>query len=421
MKSPHQFKPAVERLDDRIALASIPITLGPVAPSLSSISVTLPVPQAPPPAAPTDDAFENNDTRANATDLGQLTGTKNKTATSALTNLMMTDNADWFKFTMTQKGVAGCGVSIQFLNSQGNLNLRLYNGSGTLIAGSFGTGNTEAITLAGRPAGTYFVQVRGAFGAHNPNYTIAVKQAILTGGPTIPIPPPTVPPNVPPVPPPDPSGFNIALRFTGLSAAQQLVFQQAANRWGQVIIGDLPAAVFQGIAVDDLLIDATVIAIDGVGGVLAQAGPDVLRVDGAGLPIHGIMQFDSADLPLLEASGELFATVLHEMGHVLGFGTLWAQKGLLVGAGGVDPQYIGGQALIQYNRVFGTIASGVPLEDTGGPGTRDSHWRETVFGNELMTGFIGPGLVNPLSVVTVAAMADLGYAVDIAAADPFVP
>ena len=58
---------------------------------------------------------------------------------------------------------------------------------------------------------------------------------------------------------------------------------------------------------------------------------------------------------------------------------------------------------------------GTPL---AGPGTADSHWRETIFGNELMTGYLNSG-TNPLSAVTVGSLADLGYGVDLAAADTF--
>jgi hypothetical protein len=60
----------------------------------------------------------------------------------------------------------------------------------------------------------------------------------------------------------------------------------------------------------------------------------------------------------------------------------------------------------------------VPVENTGGSGTVDAHWRESVFGSELMTGFVDAG-VNPLSRVTVASMGDLGYAVNLADADPY--
>ncbi len=108
-------------------------------------------------------------------------------------------------------------------------------------------------------------------------------------------------------------------------------------------------------------------------------------------------------------------------GHVLGFGTIWEDKGLLAGAGTSDPTYTGAQGLLAYNQIFGTNVRGVPVENIGGPGTADSHWRETVFTNELMTGFAGPGTSLPISKVTVGQFADLGYTVNFAAADPFVP
>jgi hypothetical protein len=60
----------------------------------------------------------------------------------------------------------------------------------------------------------------------------------------------------------------------------------------------------------------------------------------------------------------------------------------------------------------------VPVENTGGPGTANAHWREAVLANELMTGFLDAGN-NPLSELTVRSLADLGYAVNPAAADPF--
>jgi Leishmanolysin len=61
----------------------------------------------------------------------------------------------------------------------------------------------------------------------------------------------------------------------------------------------------------------------------------------------------------------------------------------------------------------------VPVENSGGLGTADSHWRETVFRNELMSGFIAaPG--NPLSRMTAASLGDLGYQVDVDAGEPYV-
>ena len=172
---------------------------------------------------------------------------------------------------------------------------------------------------------------------------------------------------------------------------------------------DLPSTV------DDLLIDVSVQPIDGAGGILGQAGPTCLRA-GTFLPVAGQMIFDSADVANLLPDGTFATVVLHEMGHVLGFGTNWAATNSATGLGGTDPRYIGGRGVAEWSALGG--AGTVPLEDTGAPGTRDNHWRESVFGAELMTGYLNDG-VNPLSRLSVASLADLGYQVDVTQADAY--
>jgi hypothetical protein len=138
------------------------------------------------------------------------------------------------------------------------------------------------------------------------------------------------------------------------------------------------------------------------------------------------MNFDEADLESIEADGLLSTVILHEMGHVLGFGTIWSEPGIAlladpVFSGGTDPHFIGTQAIAAFNAVGGTGYAGgakVPVEDIGDVGTADAHWRESVFGNELMTGFVNAGQ-NPLSRVTVASLADLGYSVNLAGSDSY--
>ncbi len=343
----------------------------------------------------TDDAFEDNDTLSTAYNLGT------PTATQTTNNLVMADAADWYRFTTSATGTSSNTVSIAFQNSQGNLQLALYNSSGGLISSSLGTGNSESVSLNGLAAGTYYVDVFGNAGATNPNYSLTIT-------------PPTV------VTPPSGGGFQITLQMSGLTAAEQTIFQQAADRWSQVITGDLPNATYHGQTVDDLLIDASAPTIDGVGGILGQSGPDAFR-SGSLLPIHGVMEFDAADMASMVSSGLLYSVVLHEMGHILGIGTLWEDMGLLSGAGTSNPIFTGANATAQYNQIFGTNARGVPVEATGGSGTADSHWRETVFTNELMTGWAGPGTNLPLSRVTIGSLADLGYTVNYAAADPYTP
>jgi hypothetical protein len=216
-------------------------------------------------------------------------------------------------------------------------------------------------------------------------------------------------------------GFQIQVRFgSGLTAAQQNVFRQAAARWQRIIIGDLPNATYRGQVVDDVLIDASGPSIDGPGQILGQAGPDAFR-PGSSLPIHGVMEFDRDDLASLERQGQLVDVIVHEMGHVLGVGTIWSRRGLLRGAGTSNPRFVGPRATAEYNRIFRRSETGVPVENQGGPGTRDGHWRENILGTELMTGYLNQGVRNPLSRITAASMADLGYQVNMNAADTYTP
>ncbi len=213
--------------------------------------------------------------------------------------------------------------------------------------------------------------------------------------------------------------FVIDVRFRGgLTSAQQAAFETASRRWSQVIVADLPAVVVGGETIDDLVIDADGLAIDGRGGILGQAGPTQLR-PGSFLPAAGVMSFDSADLATMEADGSLVSVIVHEMGHVLGFGAIWDQLGLRQGAGTANPTFTGAAAMREFAALGGAASTrAVPLANVGGPGTRDAHWRESVFGSELMTGFLNEGR-NPLSRLTIAALEDMGYEVDLAAADAF--
>ena len=127
------------------------------------------------------------------------------------------------------------------------------------------------------------------------------------------------------------SAFSITLQLSGLTASQQTIFRQAAYRWSQIITGDLPNVSFNGITVDDVLIAASASYIDGAGDILGEAGPDRFR-SGTLLPYHGTMHFDSADMAWMESRGTLYYTVLHEIGHVLGIGTIWEWRGPLVGS-----------------------------------------------------------------------------------------
>ncbi len=247
------------------------------------------------------------------------------------------------------------------------------------------------------------------------------------------------------------AGFQVEVRTSpgsSLTAAQRDAVDSAVARWTELITGDIPetrlslAAGSCGGAstpaldevVDDLVIYLEFEPIDGAGQTLGSAGPCIVR--STGLPVLGGMRFDTDDLETLESLGLLDDVILHEMGHVLGFGTLWD---LSFGATVVfdflrdptsttgeilDTHFDGPFAIAAFDDVSDpdyTAGAKVPVENDNeefGAGSLNGHWREGIFTNELMSPRIDFG-GNPLSRVTVESLRDLGYAVNAGAADPY--
>jgi len=234
------------------------------------------------------------------------------------------------------------------------------------------------------------------------------------------------------------AGYAITLCLTTtMTASQRAAFETAAARWAGIITADLSddagsvpggscgaTSPSMDMDYDDLLIFAGVEDIDGPGAILGSAGPCYVRGGARGLPIIGVMRFDAADMLNLEANSLLVPVIMHEMGHVVGIGSMWSSFGLLqnpsTNSTTLDTYFSGTNAIAAFDAVGGTayVGAKVPVENTGGAGTMNSHWRETTLKNELMTGYINNGS-NPLSLVTVRSLQDLGYSVNTAAADPY--
>jgi hypothetical protein len=213
------------------------------------------------------------------------------------------------------------------------------------------------------------------------------------------------------------AAFSINLTFTGgLTPSQQAVFSTAKSTWESLITGYQPSISLTGIN-----ISAAGVAIDGVNGILGSAGPDTAVFQGGfWLADTGSMEFDSADLASLEASGALNAVILHEMGHVLGIGTLWNLNNIYTNGTG---QYTGANGLAAYRTEYNQPGVGfVPVELGGGAGTANGHWDEVNGGNantgivdqygrdrrfELMTGWLNSP--SYISNTTVMSLRDMGF------------
>ena len=225
------------------------------------------------------------------------------------------------------------------------------------------------------------------------------------------------------------ASFDIDVVFVGgaaVSAAQRAAIEAAAARWERVIAGgignvgfaDSPvrandcAAGQPAIAdtVDDLRIYVRVDPLDGPGGALASARPCVLR-GLSWLPAVSAIRLDADDLNRMTAQG-LERVMLHEIGHALGFmPETWSPLDLYRNA--PEAHFIGRLATAAFDAAGGSAYVGpkVPLDASV------AHWPKSLFGAELMT----PGIasVTVLSAITAQAMADIGYAVDVAQADAF--
>ncbi|MCV2888457.1 pre-peptidase C-terminal domain-containing protein [Ruegeria aquimaris] len=336
---------------------------------------------------PADDFSETTATAGRVTVGGSSTG-----------NIETIGDNDWFSvtlnagqtYTIDLEGTATGGGTLADPYIRG-----IFNASGAAIPGAFnddgGTGRNAQLEFTPTTTGTYFISA-GAYSGTG-TYKVSVSGAATT-------PPPT-------------SGFDIDIVFSG-DERYRSVFENAAATWEAVITGDLPDVNDPRFGiVDDLRIDASVVAIDGPGRILGQAGPRDLRA-GSGLTYNGMMQFDSADLAGMEAKGILQDVIEHEMGHVLGLGTLWQRMGLKSGF-----TYNGTNAIREFSALTGRTETSVPLENTGGPGTAGGHWLESLFRTELMTGYAENAPPMPLSRLTIASLQDMGYVVNYAAAEPY--
>ncbi|MEN2283645.1 hypothetical protein AAGF08_15990 [Algoriphagus sp. SE2] len=240
--------------------------------------------------------------------------------------------------------------------------------------------------------------------------------------------------------------FNIDLKFVvEPTERQREVFESAVERWERIIIKDeadltgvtipsfypgQPDVVPSEGVLDDLVIEVNLREIDGPGRILGRAGPTWIRAEFESTEgftsLAGIMEFDVADLDRLEEQGQFENVILHEMGHVLGIGTLWRLGDFgfdvenLINLSTIEqifnPDYLGNRGNLFWKTEGGEgllPVEGVFFRPDGTPfirqGTSFGHWDEDALFNELMTGFLNGGVDNPLSRITAGSVRDLGY------------
>ena len=229
--------------------------------------------------------------------------------------------------------------------------------------------------------------------------------------------------------------FDIALVNQGARELRSQVLAQA-DRWARVVEGsnleDIewePGIIrcgglehdFQKNVLDDLFLMVATEDLDNgprAGSTLTYCG----HRESSKLPLIGALKLDIDRV----SQADVDELILHALGHLLGVsGPSWERLDLLRDPAhrtpGADAHFVGPEAIAAFVSAGGASYQGarVPVENDPTYGSVDSHWRESVLGNELMTTRLAAG-TDYLSAITIQSLADIGYTVNIEEADRFI-
>ena len=140
---------------------------------------------------------------------------------------------------------------------------------------------------------------------------------------------------------------------------------------------------------------------------------------------------------------KLYYITLHEIGHILGIGSMWGMTNAYGYVPSVDPTrtnrfYMAENAVREYRKYFSQYNSlyYIPIEDDGTPGTANVHHEEGDYyphssNDRTLNGIFYPGMdielmtgwANetdlPLSRITIGYVDDINYVVDYSKADDY--
>jgi hypothetical protein len=246
-------------------------------------------------------------------------------------------------------------------------------------------------------------------------------------------------------PPSNSSAYTIQyITSPGVTSIHLPYIYRAITRWQKIINGSLATGVFvydyetrekcgfslgdvPSMYVDDILIYFEIENIDGVSGKLGQATWCML--DRTYMPRVAYVTLDAADVRYMISKGTFENVLVHEIAHCLGFGTTWELQTML---GTYLRQYITPrnqpspwyftrpEARIGHTEVTASSDAGdyPEIDSSDVSGTSRGHWSDARYNPELMTGYITSSY-QPLSVLTLRSLMDIGYQVDLTQADGF--
>ena len=244
-------------------------------------------------------------------------------------------------------------------------------------------------------------------------------------------------------------GMAFNLQFTlvdnalGFTPTQRALVQEAVDRaeamWETVLRGYQPGITIPVVPIT-VIPTTSGLASATFSSTTNQGGFTLTTSGFVNINVNEIVNFSNWQGPGANGLNFLDELIAHEVGHALGIGTLWTANGVYSG----NFQYTGQYGVAAYQAEFDPLATFVPVENAGGPGTPHSHWdqmmrssgeagdpngpggpwvlspltgvvdpwgRDRAF--ELMTGAIDPDHIEPfVSRTTVQSMRDLGYLVN---------
>jgi hypothetical protein len=231
----------------------------------------------------------------------------------------------------------------------------------------------------------------------------------------------------------DPLGFSLQVSFgmglEGLTAQAKQSVLAAAQYWENIILYRSDITLSNSLTID----------LTGANLNLTNNNPDLVTFafarpkvvfDGGKVKINsGASTINTRRLTELNGNPNYLKEVMiHEFAHVLGFGGLWQPVDYTdpngvrsrVGNSFVDVA----TATYQANSYAGWVYGGLTGQGTAVavPLDRESltHWDEDLFDQEIMTPISEAlGVAVPVSALTMAALRDLGWQVNMGAAQPY--
>lgn len=227
----------------------------------------------------------------------------------------------------------------------------------------------------------------------------------------------------------------------------------AVHRWESIITTKASHIVSMNLAIDISSLPVNVLGSASPTGYITDLNGNYVWDTGEPINVTGgNITFNESAIEGMrdslrdDGNSTLYYVVLHEIGHVLGIGTLWSYFDSLTETY-VDLSdnnlnkilYTGTNAVREYrNYMKNQSLVGLPIEDDGGSGTAGGHPEEgfewgTSLNNRFIDGMLHDGLndelmsgwseggtvVMPLSRITIGFLDDMGFGVDYTQADTY--